>query len=215
MKILCIADQIDPLVYSSSVKTRYHDVDLVLSAGDLPLEYLDFIVSSLNCPLVFVYGNHHLEKYSSFQDAGKYPGGTAWGLTYAGFTVRREKDLLIAGLGGSMMYNKGTNQYTENQMRRKIWKLFPMLLFNRIFRGRWIDILLTHAAPRGIHDKEDPCHRGFKCFLSFMRFFKPRYLVHGHIHLYDLSELRTTQYGSTLVINAYSQYLINTEYESK
>jgi len=110
------------------------------------------------------------------------------------------------------MYNKGDNQYTEGQMLREIWKLFPRLLLNRIFRGRWLDILLTHAAPRGIHDKEDPCHRGFKCFLWFMRFFKPRYLIHGHIHLYDLSELRTTQYGSTLVINAYSQYLINTDY---
>ena len=212
MKILCIADQIDPLVYSPSIKTRYHDVELVLSAGDLPLEYLDFIVSSLNCPLVFVYGNHHLENFSAFRDKRKFPGGVAWGLTYAGSAVRKEKNLFIAGLGGSMMYNKGENQYTEGQMRREIWKLFPRLLLNRIFRGRWLDILLTHAAPRGIHDKEDPCHRGFKCFLWFMRFFKPRYLIHGHIHLYDLSELRTTQYGSTLVINAYSQYLINTDY---
>ena len=208
MKILCIADQIDPLVYSSSIKARYHDVDLVLSAGDLPLDYLDFVVSSLNCPLLFVYGNHHLEKYDSYRDSGLYP---EQGLTHVGSSVRREKGLIVAGLGGSMMYNRGTNQYTEGQMRLEIWKLFPRLICNRIFRGRWLDILLTHAAPQGIHDREDPCHRGFKCFLWFMRFFKPRYLVHGHIHLYDLSELRTTQYGSTLVINAYGQYLINTE----
>jgi len=209
MKILCIADQIDPLVYSSSIKSRYHDVDLVLSAGDLPLDYLDFIVSNLNSPLYFVYGNHNLEKYSTFRKSRG--GGTAWGITHVGSSVRREKNLIIAGLGGSMMYNRGTNQYTETQMALEIWKLFPRLLFNRIFRGRWLDILLTHAAPRGIHDKEDPCHRGFKCFLWFMRFFKPRYFIHGHIHLYDLSELRTTQYGNTLVINAYSQYVFNIE----
>ena len=210
MKILCIADQIDPLVYNSAIKTRYHDVDMVLSAGDLPLDYLDFVVSSLNCPLLFVYGNHHLEKYHSFRK--KYSGGSAWGITHAGSSIRREKGLLIAGLGGSMMYNKGTNQYTEGQMRLEICKLFPRLLFNRIFRGRWVDILLTHAAPLGIHDKNDPCHRGFKCFLWFMRFFKPRYLIHGHIHLYDLSELRTTQYNNTLVINAFGQYIINMEF---
>jgi Icc-related predicted phosphoesterase len=211
MRILCIADQIDPLVYSSSVKSRYQDVDLVLSAGDLPLDYLDFIVSSLNCSLLFVYGNHHLEKYASYTDKKKSPGGTDGGITHVGSRVHRERDLLVAGLGGSMAYNKGGNQYTERQMLLEIWKLFPSLLFNKIFRGRWIDILLTHAAPRGIHDKEDPCHKGFKCFLWFMRFFKPRYLIHGHIHLYDLSELRATQYGDTLVINAYSQYVINTE----
>jgi Icc-related predicted phosphoesterase len=209
MKILCIADQIDPLVYSSSIKTRYHDVDLILSAGDLPLDYLDFVVSSLNCPLFFVYGNHHLEEYHSYRNTIK--GGSERGITHVGSSVHKEKGLIIAGLGGSMMYNRGTNQYTEGQMRLEICKLFPRLLFNRIFRGRWLDILLTHAAPRGIHDKSDLCHQGFNCFLWFMRFFKPRYLIHGHIHLYDLLELRTTQYASTLVINAYSQYLINME----
>ena len=209
MKILCIADQIDPLVYSPSIKARYHDVDMVLSAGDLPLDYLDFVVSSLNCPLLFVYGNHHLEKYNSYSNKGKHD---AWGIIHVGSSVHREKGLIIAGLGGSMKYNRGTNQYSELQMLLEIWKLFPRLLFNRIFRGRWVDILLTHAAPLGIHDKTDLCHRGFKCFLWFMRCFKPRYLVHGHIHLYDLSELRTTTYKNTLVINAYSQYVINTEF---
>jgi len=217
MKILCIADQIDPLVYTSSIKTRYHDVDMVLAAGDLPLDYLDFVVSSLNCPLLFVYGNHHLDNYKTFRK-GIYPFppenyySGAEGLTHVGSLVRREKGVIIAGLGGSMRYNRGPNQYTEWEMRMEIWKLFPHLLFNRIFRGRWVDILLTHAAPWGIHDKKDLCHRGFKCFLWFMRVFKPRYLIHGHIHLYDLSELRTTQYGATLVINAYSQYMLNTEF---
>jgi Icc-related predicted phosphoesterase len=98
-------------------------------------------------------------------------------------------------------------------MRIEILKLLPGLLFNRIFRGRYIDILLTHAPPEGIHDKPDKCHQGFKCFLWFMRTFKPRYLVHGHIHLYDLSEVRTTKYHQTTVLNAYSHYLIDTKAE--
>jgi Icc-related predicted phosphoesterase len=206
MKILCIADQIDPLVYSSSIGTRYRDVELVLSAGDLPLDYLDFVVSSLNCPLLFVFGNHHLEGFTAYRNTAKNGG-----LTHAGSAVYRESALIVAGLGGSMMYNHGTNQYTELQMVLEILKLIPRLLFNRIFRGRFLDILLTHAAPRGIHDKSDPCHRGFSCFLWFMKLFKPRYLVHGHIHLYDLSDVRTTKYGKTTVINAFGRYLINTE----
>jgi Icc-related predicted phosphoesterase len=44
-----------------------------------------------------------------------------------------------------------------------------------------------------------------------MRRFKPRYLVHGHIHLYDLSATRTTRYGDTQVINAYGHYVIDLE----
>jgi Icc-related predicted phosphoesterase len=43
-----------------------------------------------------------------------------------------------------------------------------------------------------------------------MRVFKPRYLIHGHIHLYDLSEVRTTQYHKTLVVNAFNHYIIDT-----
>ncbi|MDR1507070.1 MAG: metallophosphoesterase [Treponema sp.] len=206
MKILCVSDQIDPIVYSSSIKARYQDVDMVLCAGDLPLDYLDFIVSSINRPLLFVYGNHNLEGYETYE---KYPRNS--GLTHMGSRVRRECGLTIAGLGGSMWYNGGKNQYSELMMFFEMIKIVPSLVINRIFRGRRLDILLTHAAPRGIHDKNDPCHRGFRCFLLFMKLFKPRYLVHGHIHLYDLSSVRTTKYEKTLVINAYSQYVLNTE----
>jgi Icc-related predicted phosphoesterase len=218
MKILCVSDQIDPLVYTNTIRQRFADVDLVLSAGDLPMDYLDFIVSSLNKPLLFVFGNHHLEDYSYYTggsadytgiEDNNAPKGS--GAIHMHGKIKQEEGLIIAGLGGSMRYNKADNQFTDFQMKMEIIKLIPMLVFNRIFRGRYLDILLTHASPKGIHDKEDKCHWGFKSFLWFMRKFKPRYLIHGHIHLYDLSEVRTTKYHDTLVINAYSHYLIDTD----
>jgi Icc-related predicted phosphoesterase len=215
MKILCVSDQIDPLVYTNSIRDRFGDVDLVLSAGDLPMDYLDFIVSSLNKPLFFVFGNHNLDVLSYYTGAEQvnyaeehsYQGS---GAVHVGSRIARHERLIVAGLGGSMRYNRGNNQFTEWQMMREIFKLIPVLLFNRIFRGRYVDILLTHASPRGIHDKEDRCHLGFKAFLWFMRTFKPKYLVHGHIHLYSLSDVRVTNYGETQVINAFSHYVINT-----
>jgi hypothetical protein len=217
MKILCVSDQIDPLVYSGSIRDRFSDVDMVLAAGDLPLDYLDFIMSSLNKPLLFVFGNHHTEGMKYFRRNGlapafsleeaEYPLGS--GAIHVGSRVRREEGLIIAGLGGSMRYNRGMNQYTNFEMTLEILKLLPSLLFNRVFRGRFLDILLTHAPPEGIHDREDRCHWGFRPFLAFMRFFKPRYLIHGHIHLYDLSGTRATPYRETMVINAYSHYIID------
>ncbi|MDR0451987.1 MAG: metallophosphoesterase, partial [Treponema sp.] len=193
MKILCVSDQIDPLVYSSFVKERFSDVDMVLSAGDLPMEYLEFIVSSLNKPLLFVFGNHNLKDYAAYAGEKGFAGldfaqeGRFSGATHIGSKVRREEGLIVMGLGGSMKYNRGENQFSDFGMLCKIIAKIPALLLNRIFRGRYLDVLLTHAAPRGIHDREDPCHRGFRSFLWFMRAFKPRYLIHGHIHLYDLS----------------------------
>jgi Icc-related predicted phosphoesterase len=219
MKILCVSDQIDPLVYSSSIKERFKDIDLVLSAGDLPMDYLEFIVSSLNKPLLFVFGNHHLKEYSyyvngrSLIDYDITQSEHSSGTIHVGAKVRREEGLIIMGLGGSMRYNRGENQFSNFEMSCQIIKKLPALLFNRIFRGRYLDILLTHAAPEGIHDKEDPCHRGFRAFLWFMRTFKPGYLVHGHIHLYDFSTVRVTRYYQTTVLNAFGHYVIDTRSE--
>ena len=217
MKILCVSDHIDPLIYTNSIRQRFADVDIVLSAGDLPLDYLDFIVSSLNKPAFFVFGNHNLKDYHRYRkvDNNTYTADDdiyfGPGATHVGTKVVYQEGLIIAGLGGCMKYNRDLNQYTEFQMKMEILKLIPALLFNRIFRGRYIDILLTHASPHGIHDKEDKCHWGFKSFLWFMKKFKPRYLIHGHIHLYDLCETRISKYMETLVINAYSHYLVNTD----
>lgn len=220
MKILCVSDHIDPLVYSSSVRSRFEDVDFVLSAGDLPMEYLGFIASSLNKPVGFVFGNHNLKELSTFSRASRSMLEDTsihsqirnhFGATYLEDRVRRINGLLVAGLGGSMRYNDGDHQFTEGQMYRRMWRLFPRLLWNRVVHGRYLDILLTHAAPRGIHDKQDPCHRGFTSLLWFMRRFKPRYLLHGHIHLYDLNEERTTRYRETQVINVYDHYVLEVE----
>jgi Icc-related predicted phosphoesterase len=215
MKILCVSDQIDPLVYTNTIRERFSDVDIVLSAGDLPLDYLDFIVSSLNKPLFFVYGNHNLDHFDYHSEGiqDNYAGEKDYegsGAIHVGSRVVYQEGLIIAGLGGSMRYNRGKNQFTESQMMRQIIKLIPRLLFNRLFRGRFVDILVTHASPKGIHDKEDRCHWGFEAFRWFMRTFKPKYLIHGHIHLYSLSDVRVTKYGETQVINAYSHYVIDT-----
>ena len=215
MKILCVSDQIDPLIYTNSLKQRYGDVDLILSAGDLPLDYLDFIMSTLNKPLLFVFGNHHTDLFTLYKDGPSSLDRNemenhVFSTAYADSKIVKEAGLLVAGLGGCMKYNMGRNQFTDFQMKMKLIKLIPSLIINRIFRGRYLDILLTHASPFGIHDKDDLCHRGFKDFLWFMRVFKPRYLIHGHIHLYDYSAKRISKYHDTLIVNAFSHYIIDT-----
>ena len=214
MKILCISDQIDPQVYSPLIKERFSGVDFVLSAGDLPLDYLDYIISCLNKPLFFVFGNHHLNELKHYRGIWNMPYEEekvyfCCGAVHLGSCVKIENGMILAGLGGCKRYNRGENQFSEFEMFLEITKIIPKLLWNRIFRRRFLDILLTHAPPSGIHDKNDKCHQGFKIFLWFMKVFKPKYLIHGHIHLYDLSDVRSTKYLNTTVINAYSHYLVN------
>ncbi len=216
MKILCVSDQIDPLVYSPRMRERFKDIDLVLSAGDLPPEYLGFITSMLNKDLLYVAGNHDLSELEAHGVArwnaeGTSAAGSATGAVDAGFRIKRAEGLIVLGLPGSMLYNGGSNQYSEFAMASRIALLVPRLLMNRLFRGRAVDLILTHAAPRGVHDKDDRCHRGFSCFLWLMRAFKPKWLVHGHIHLYDLGDVRVSDYGETKVINAFGHWILDTE----
>jgi len=215
LRILCISDQIDTLVYSSQIKERFADIDLILAAGDLPLDYLDFIISNLNKPLFFIFGNHHTEELRNykkmwdtplFYEVKEYLG---CGAIHVGTKVKKEGDLIVAGFGGCMRYNNGPNQLTNFEMYIEILKIIPRLLWNRIVHGRFLDVLLTHAPPKGIHDKNDKCHIGFKSFLWFMKVFKPKYLVHGHIHLYDLNDIRSTKWNETTVINAFNHYIID------
>ena len=71
MKILCVSDQIDPLVYSSLAKERFASVDAILCAGDLPSDYIDFIVSTLNKPAFFIFGNHNLTEFRYYHKQKK------------------------------------------------------------------------------------------------------------------------------------------------
>ena len=216
MKILCISDKIDPQVYSDQIKERFADIDMILAAGDLPLDYLDFIITNLNKPLFFVFGNHHIKDLCHYkklmnspmlllQEEREYMG---CGAVHLGTRVKKEGNVILAGFGGCMRYNNGVNQFSDFEMYLEMIKLIPRLLWNRLVRGKFVDILLTHAPPRGIHDKKDKCHIGFKAYLWFMKLFKPKFLVHGHIHLYDLSDTRCTKWKKTTVINAYSHYVI-------
>lgn len=241
MKILAISDQVDPLIYTPNAKQRFADVDLILFAGDLRSSYIDFVVSVINKPAYFVFGNHDLQDFHFYHkvksaQSGAHPTNMFeqdifskmyethnCGATYAGFKVLRSRTLkienskgkksplLIAGATGTLKYNKGLAQYTEREMFWNLFKMVPSLLFNKIRYGRYCDIFLTHASPRHIHDKEDLCHKGFECFNWFIRHFKPRFLIHGHIHLYDLNTPRVTKSEETTVINCFSHYLFDFE----
>lgn len=220
MKILCVADQRSPLVYSTGIKERFKDVDIVLGAGDLPMDYYGYIVSSLNKRLFFVFGNHNLKHYNRI--SGKNaplafdPDSLqqhSFGSTYISGKVIRDKKsgLIIAGMGGSIDYNHGVNQYTDSQMYSKLIRMIPRLLLNKVLYGRYLDIFLTHSPPRGMNDRQDPCHKGFKSFLWFLDKFKPQFMLHGHIHLYDRNEPREIKYKETRIINVFDYYVLEPE----
>jgi len=99
--------------------------------------------------------------------------------------------------------------YTEAEMRTNIGRLLPRLLRNRVKYGRYLDILVAHSPPFGIHDKPDLPHTGFKIFLSFLEWFKPAYMLHGHIHIYRHNTVRVSRYDETTIINVYPYFVLD------
>ncbi len=191
MKILCVSDTEMPQLHSAvNLRRQYNDIDMVISCGDMSPAYLDFITSIVPVPLFYVRGNHD-EKYSD-----EPPGGIDLHRQVVEFG-----GLTMAGLEGCIRYNKGEIQYSQGQMHRMVLGLTPKILAHRWLRRRGIDLFVTHSPARDIHDGKDVAHRGFDSFLNFMRWFRPRYMLHGHVHTWDRRKTVRTQYLSTCVIN--------------
>ena len=198
LKVLAVCDDVDSRLYGNGSPQLSATPDLILSCGDLPSYYLDYLVSRLNVPLYAVHGNHDAAPpLEGSQGYGRC--GASW----VGGRGVRAHGLLLAGFDGSLRYNAGHYQSTQAEMHAAVRGLVPWLLMNRVRYGRFLDVLVTHAPPRGIHDQPDRCHTGFNAFNWLIENFAPRYHLHGHIHLYDRRTPTVTRVGSTEVVNVY------------
>lgn len=204
MKILAVTDQVEDSIYHNRLRDRFGDVDLVVSCGDLPYSYLEFIASTLNVPCFYVHGNHDCDEHTSCNILLTAPGG--WVNLHRRTVTYR--DIILGGLEGSIRYRPGPiHQYTDAEMRVNAWSMVPQLLLNRLRYGRYLDILIAHSPPYGIQDGLDRAHHGFKVFLPFMARFRPRLLLHGHQHLYGRGE-HVAHFGDTTIINVFPYRVI-------
>ena len=175
----------------------FSGIDVIVSCGDLPPEYLSRLAHVFNAPLYYVGGNHDIR----YKD--KLPQG---GVDLHG-RLERIQGLNFLGLEGSRWYNGGPFQYTEGQMRAIIRRLRPALWWQR-----GIDVVVTHAPPRYVHDAEDLCHRGFRSYRWLIDKYQPDFFIHGHIHreFSDPSE-RVTVVDATKVVNTYGYNILEIE----
>ncbi|MFN3742827.1 MAG: metallophosphoesterase [Anaerolineales bacterium] len=203
VKILAVSDEENERVTTLIREPPFCNAALILGCGDLPYSYLEYLVTMLNVPLAYVPGNHDPAYHA------RDPSTFAEGCINLDGRVARVNGLLLAGLGGSIRYRPGENQYTQGEMFLRVWRLLPSLLLNRIFHHRWLDIFITHSPPFGIHDQPGTAHEGFRAFNWLLRLTSVPYHFHGHFHftLRNLSP-NTTRYGATLVVNAFPYRLM-------
>lgn len=200
MKILAVSDTEVSFIYSPVITQRFDGVDFVISCGDLPYFYLEYIISMLNRPLYYVNGNHKNQVEIGAAGDRHWPWGAT--LLHRRF-IRAPGGLLLAGMDGSLQYNFGPSQYSQIEMWQMVLLMVPGLLVNKARYGRYLDIFISHAPPRHVQDREDLPHQGFEAFRWLLRVFQPAVHLHGHIHLYRQDAVVETQFENTRVINAY------------
>lgn len=197
MRILALSDEVSHLVYSPAIRERFGDVDVIVGCGDLPAYYLEYVVSQLNVPLLYVPGNHD-------PDNLRVPGGRD-----LDGAVARVKGVVFAGLGGSRRYKpEGRHQYSESQMGWRVGQLILRLWLERLRGRRGLDVLITHAPPLRIHDAADLPHTGFASYYALWTLFRPQLVLHGHMHAQRNLEEMETMVGPTRVVNVFPYRLL-------
>ena len=197
MKILVVGDLEARALWDYFDPARVKGVEMIISTGDLNPRYLEFLVTLVNCPLLYVHGNHD----------ERYENDPPEGCVCIEDTVVRYRGLRIFGLGGSMRYKKGPFMYTEFEMRLRAFK-------GRIkaFLSGGVDILVTHAPARGYGDMDDLPHRGFQCFNKFLEKVRPQYMVYGHVHKnYGSFKRERIHECGTRLVNAYEYCFLEIE----
>ncbi len=214
VRVLVISDEEAP---NLSVETlRDLKPQLVLSAGDLPWHYLEYVASSVDVPMVFVPGNHDPEidrprkrREDLFTSDGILRDGPRpHGATNADAQVVAAAGLRIAGLGGCVRYKPGPHQYTQREYDGRARRLL-----RRAKKGGPVDVLLTHAPPLGLGDEDDLPHEGIKALHSVLERLEPTWHLHGHIHPYG-RQLPDRQVGPTTIRNVIPWRMVDIEPKS-
>lgn len=195
MRLLALADEECPSLWDFFTPEKVKGVDLIIGCGDLCAQYLEFLVTLTNVPVLYVHGNHD----------GRFDERPPEGVECLDDTVYCHNGLRIAGLGGSYRYHRGPWQFTEAEMKKRVRRLRA-----KINRAGGLDVLVTHAPMHGYGDMSDVAHHGFSVFQELLDEYHPQLLLHGHVHLsYGPNLKRELRYDRTRIINAYERVTVD------
>lgn len=195
-EILAISDEETLYRYpESKIKSMFKDIDLILSCGDLSYGYLDYLVTILNKPLIYVNGNHVYGGDRDISFCKNIDGGS----------ITKYKDLLIVGFDGSRIYSQGIHQYSEAQMTTQVFRACSKLIFKKP------DIVISHAPITGYHEGKHEVHKGFQCYRKALDFLVPKLWLHGHVHLKNHHEVQESHHNNTKIVNTFGYKVLRIE----
>ncbi|MBO6011778.1 MAG: metallophosphoesterase family protein [Oscillospiraceae bacterium] len=189
MRILAVSDMESKFIWDHFDPSAFQGIDFIISCGDLKASYLSFIVSMIPAPLFYVHGNHDTEYLTRPPEGCIDIDGRV--VSYRG--------LRIGGLGGCLGSSPEPFQFTEQEMSRRARRFE-----GEIKRKRGLDIFVSHAAPLGFGDGDDPFHKGFEAFCQIDAVHEPTLHFFGHKHLSGspVNKKAVARLGNTTLVNA-------------
>jgi len=187
MNALLVSDhhefKIDERRLSDTVRGR--SVDLVISCGDVPYKVLEELSRRFHSAKLYaVHGNHC--------PATPFPEP----VIDLHRTIVQHGLLWFSGFEGTPQYKDTGHHLYDDLEVECVMATFPA-----------VDVMVSHAPPRGIHDGEDFAHIGFEAFRKFIDQRKPRYWIHGHSHFKN----RVTPLDETFVISVFGFKFVQLE----
>jgi Icc-related predicted phosphoesterase len=164
MRVLALADR--PFHAEVSTLARQHDVDAIITLGDLQPSWLETL-DGVHVPKLGVYGNHDDEPY----------------MTWFGIDDLHLNRIQLDG-GRSFSGFQGCVTYRRGSPGRRVGPTYTQHEASRLARKLpAADVLVCHCPPRGVNDDpDDIAHVGFDALRDYVWKHNPRWLLHGHTY---------------------------------
>ena len=156
-------------------------IDLLISLGDLP-DYTLVRASEVYQPIQFlaVRGNH--------DDLKPFPKP----IQDLHLQMTEFRGITFAGFSGSWNYKEGGDYLFSQERAGRLLNRFPK-----------VDVFIAHNSPWGVHERDKDIHQGFKVFQEYIERVQPRYFLHGHQHVNQV-----TWVGNTEVVGVYGEKMV-------
>ena len=177
MRIIAIADD-DDLVG----KRTGESAEILISLGDLYDTTIEQAQARYHASTVYaVKGNHDSpEPFPSF-------------VTDLHLQITPHRGICIGGFSGCWQYKpRGHHLFTQPAVTEALTAFPP------------VDVFIAHNSPAGIHERDSYIHQGFHAFIDYIDRAQPRYFLHGHQHVNQIS-----QRGQTTIIGVFGETLLD------
>jgi Icc-related predicted phosphoesterase len=195
IRLLAVSDETDSSLWEHLDRNALGPLDMLVSCGDLPPDYLSYLEGVLRVPFVFVRGNHDLDEAWRHEAARLLPA------------PHRERLLDVAGLDVVALDWPGLDKERTAAQDRGVWGEVLGIRLGAALRRRHPLIVASHVAPHDAGDSRDAYHRGFRGYRWLAEHLHPALWLHGHTTPASVPE-RVTHIGSTTCVNVTGAYLI-------